>query len=165
MIRKIKNPYESFTKNDLLGLDMAIHTGYYCMNGGGTWDFSKFKTAKENNEHKAFRNRLIDFIEENNIKLITAEDLIYMPGRFNALRKLGEYRGVLLEVCETLDLPAPIFIPPSHIKITATNKGNATKEEVMKGIKKLYGIDTNGDDNWADAIGCFYTTVNKYHLL
>lgn len=153
-----------FSKSELLGLDIAIHTGYYCLDEGGAWDFSKYKTTKINNEHKAFRDHLIGFIKDHNIKLITAEDLIYMPGRFNAFRKLGEYRGVLLEVCETLDLPAPIFIPPSHIKITATNKGNANKDEVMKGIKKLYGIDTNGDDNWADAVGCFYTTVNKYHL-
>ena len=164
MIKKIKNPYQLFSKSELLGLDIAIHTGYYCLDEGGTWDFSKYKTTKVNNEHKAFRDHLIGFIKDHNIKLITAEDLIYMPGRFNALRKLGEYRGVLLEVCETLDLPAPIFIPPSHIKITATNKGDANKDEVMKGIKKLYGIDTNGDDNWADAVGCFYTTVNKYHL-
>lgn len=162
----IKNPYEGIERSQVLSLDMAIHAGFYCLNEGGTWDFSEptSKKAPPYFQHKSFRDTLIECIKRNDIKLITAEDLIYAPGRFNATKKLGEFRGILLEVCDEFGLPDPIFVSPQYIKMNATGKGNANKIEVMAGVLRKWGIDTKGDDNWADAASCFYFTVNKYGI-
>lgn len=162
MAKKID--YSSFLRSDVLALDIATHTGFHSLAESGEWDFTESMRRNRNQEHRDFRETLIDCIERNNIKVITAEDLIYKPGRFTATRKLGEYRGILLEVCDTLDLPEPYFVAPSHIKITACNKGNASKEEVMAGILKRYGIDVEGQDNRADAIACFFTFINKFRI-
>lgn len=162
MVKKID--YSVFNKDEILALDIATHSGYYSIKESGEWDFTESMKRNNNKEHQDFRDTLISCIERNNIKVITAEDLIYKPGRFTATRKLGEFRGILLEVCDTLNLPEPFFVAPSHIKITACNKGNASKEEVMAGVLKNFGIDVKGQDNLADSIACFYTFIHRFRI-
>lgn len=156
------NPYEGIGRNNVLALDIAQHCGFHSVHESGTWDFTK--VPHKRHEHKSFREALIYMIEKYDIKLITAEDLILANGRFNATKKLGEFRGVLLEVCQTYGLPKPEFVPPATIKIMATGKGNAKKEEVMAGVKAKWNIDPV-DDNHADAAACWFYTTKKYKLL
>lgn len=159
-----KIDYSQFKKDEILALDIATHTGFYAIAESGEWDFTESKKRNDNKEHLHFRSTLIEFIKEHNIKIVVAEDLIYMPGRFSATRKLGEYRGVLLEVCDELNLPEPYFVAPTHIKMTATGKGRATKEEVMAGVSQKWKIDVKGQDNLADAIAAYYTFCNKFKI-
>ncbi|MGL5690140.1 MAG: crossover junction endodeoxyribonuclease RuvC [Bacteroidales bacterium] len=156
------NPYLGIKREQVLALDVAQHCGYFSVHESGTWDFTK--VPHKHHEHLSFREKLCELIEKYGIKLVTAEDLIYQPGRFNALKKLGEFRGVLLEVCQTYGLPKPEFVAPSAIKIIAADKGNAKKEAVMAGVKAKWNIDVV-DDNHADAAACFFFTIKKYNIL
>lgn len=149
--------------DQVLALDIATHCGYFHPKESGTWNFSE--SAKNSwKQHKSFRDTLCSFIEAHDIKLICAEDLVYQAGRFNATKKLGEFRGILFEVCDEYDLPDPIFVPPTTIKINACNNGKASKEQVMDGVRKKWGLRDGADDNEADAISCYYYVKNKYRL-
>lgn len=44
------------TKDQVLGLDIATHTGYHSVHGSGTWDFTESMRRNGNKQHKAFRD-------------------------------------------------------------------------------------------------------------
>ena len=66
-------------------------------------EFYGIYARNNNKQHKAFRDTLIDFIQRNGIKQIVAED-VSVNNHFTDTRKLSEFRGILFEVCDTLDL-------------------------------------------------------------
>lgn len=148
-------------KEDILALDIATHCGYCSWKGHGTWDFTE---RKVNNyaEHKDFRDTLIRYIQDNNIKVITAED-VTVGTFFHSMRKLSEYRGVLLEVCDELNLPEPIFINTSAIKKFATGNGKATKEQMIKAMMEKYN-EIPCDDNACDAFWLYMLVCKRYRL-
>lgn len=156
---------EKLTPDDILSLDIATHTGYYSTHGSGTWDFTESMRRNNNKQHSAFRNTLIDFIQKNNIKQIVAEDV--SCGRsgkeFKSSVKLAEFRGILLEVCDTLNLPEPAFINPRTVKKWATNDGNASKAKMMQ-FCKLRWKTNPVDDNESDATHIFMYYVKKFKL-
>ena len=143
-------------------MDIATHTGYYCLNEGGTWDFTESMRRNNNKQHKAFLDTLIDFIQRNNIKQIVAED-VSVNNHFSDARKLSEFRGILLEVCDTLELPEPVFINPMTIKKFATGNGHASKDAMVKFCKLRWQIEAV-DDNMADAVHIFYCYVKRFNL-
>lgn len=114
------------TRDEVAALDIATHTGFYCTKERGTWDFTESMRRNNNKQHAAFRNTLIDFITRNGIKQIVAED-VSVNNHFTDTRKLSEFRGILFEVCDTLDLPEPAFINPMTVKKFATGDGHAKK--------------------------------------
>lgn len=148
-------------KEDILALDIATHCGYCSAFDNGTWDFTEKKT---NNyaEHKDFRDTLIKYITEHGIKVITAED-VTVSTFFHSMRKLSEYRGVLLEVCDELDLPEPLFVNTSAIKKFATGNGKATKEEMIRAMVTRYG-KTPVDDNACDAFWLYMLILSRYRI-
>lgn len=148
-------------KEDILALDIATHCGFCSYNSNGTWDFTECR-ANNYAEHKEFRDTLIRYIKEHNIKVITAED-VTVGTHFNSVRKLSEYRGVLLEVCDELDLPEPIFINTSTIKKFATNNGKATKDQMIQAMIDQYRI-TPVDDNACDAFWLYKLICKRYRL-
>ena len=160
MDNHIKVPVD-LKKEDILALDIATHTGYYSTHGSGTWDFTK-KKSNDWKQHLDFRTTLLNFIQKNNIRLIAAED-VNVGGRFSGMRKLSEFRGILMEICDTLGLPEPIFANVSAIKKFATNNGNASKEEMILAMKDKYG-QTPVDDNEADACHIFHLICKRYRL-
>lgn len=153
---------EKVTRDNVLALDIATHTGYYSMHGSGTWNFTESMRRNSNKQHAAFRNTLIEFITENNIKVIVAED-VSVNNHFTDARKLSEFRGILMEICDTLDLPEPTFINPKTVKKWATGNGNATKDMMMK-FCKLRWKTTPVDDNEADATHIFFYYIKKFNL-
>lgn len=156
---------EKLTPNDILSLDIATHTGFYSTHESGTWDFTESMRRNNNKQHEAFRQTLIDFIQKYNIKQIVAEDV--SCGRsgkeFKASVKLAEFRGILLEVCDTLNLPEPAFVNPRTVKHWATGDGNADKAKMMR-FCKLRWKTNPVDDNESDATHIFMYYVKKFKL-
>lgn len=150
------------TRNEVLGLDVAARCGFHCINESGTWDFRESKARNDNKMHGAFRKTLIDCIQRNGIKQIVAED-VNVNNHFTDMRRLCELRGILLEVCDTLNLPEPIFLNPMTIKKFATGDGHADKAKMMRFCKLRWKIDAK-DDNEADAIHIFFCYVKRFNL-
>ena len=161
MERLIK-PTNKLTRDQVLALDIATHCGYHSMHGGGTWNFTESMRRNNNKQHAAFRNTLMSFIQDNGIKQIIAED-VSVNNHFIDARKLSEFRGILFEICDTLDLPEPIFINPMTIKKFATGNGHANKDEMIKFCKLRWKIDPV-DDNHADAVHIFFCYIKRFNL-
>lgn len=167
MINSTEQGHEAskLTRENVLALDIATHTGFYSTHESGTWDFTESMKRNNNKQHKAFRDTLIEFIQQNNIKLIVAEDV--NCGRngkeFKSSVKLSEFRGILMEICDTLDLPEPIFINPKTVKKWATGNGNADKDMMVKFCKMRWRTNPI-DDNEADATHIFMYFAKKFRL-
>lgn len=153
---------DELTKKDILALDVAQHCGYFSQHGRGTWDFTESKRRNDNKQHKAFRDTLMAFIQEYGIKQIVAED-VNVNNHFTDMRKLCEFRGVLKEVCDELNLPEPEFVNVATLKKWATGDGRADKQKMIDMMKRRYGL-TPCDDNEADACHLYYYFCRKYRL-
>ncbi|MBR6130858.1 MAG: hypothetical protein IKQ20_03280 [Bacteroidales bacterium] len=150
------------TRENILALDIATHCGFFSVHERGTWDFTESMRRNNNKQHAAFRNTIVDFITKYPIKQIVAED-VSVNNHFIDARKLSEFRGILLEVCDTYDLPEPIFINPKTVKSWATGDGNADKSKMVKFCKLRWRIEPS-DDNEADAAHIFFYYIYKFHL-
>jgi Holliday junction resolvasome RuvABC endonuclease subunit len=162
-----KNETEDFvlTRDNVLGMDIATHTGYYSTHESGCWDFSESMRRNNNKQHKAFRDTLIDFIQKYDIKQIVAEDVNCgrMNKEFVSSRKLSEFRGILMEICDTMDLPEPVFINLRTVKKWATGDGNADKEKMVRFCRSRWKTNP-ADDNEADATHIFMYYIKKFKL-
>lgn len=153
------------TRNQVLGLDIATHTGFHSTHSSGTMDFTESIRRNNNKQHKAFRDWLIDYIQTYGIKQIVAEDVSAgsSKGGFKSSVKLAEFRGILLEVCDTLDLPEPAFVNLSTCKKWATGNGKADKKMMIAYCIHRWGV-TPVDDNEADATHIFMYYIRKNNL-
>lgn len=155
------------TKKNVLALDMAEHCGYYSHYGYGTWYFPNTDKAPKKlggnyQQHKCFRETVMQFIKEHGIKVVAAED-VNVGSKFMAVRKLSEFRGVLYEVCATLNIPL-VFFNVSNIKKWATGNGNADKKMMMEYAIKRWHIDPEGDDNVGDATHIYFYFIHRYNI-
>ncbi|MDR1089804.1 MAG: hypothetical protein LBL79_01900 [Prevotella sp.] len=153
------------TLDNVMSVDIATHTGYYSTHGSGTWDFTESMRRNNNKQHQAFRETLIDFIQKYNIKQIVAEDVSCgrSMSQFKATVKLSEFRGILMEICDSLDLPEPVFINLKTVKKWATGNGNADKEMMIRFCKTRWKTNPV-DDNEADATHIFMYYIRKFNL-
>ncbi|MBF0575530.1 hypothetical protein [Dysgonomonas sp. GY617] len=149
-------------KSDLLALDIATHTGYYSTHGFGTWNFTESKKRNNNKQHQDFRNTILGFIQDHGIKQIVAED-INVNNHFSDMRKLSEFRGILFEVCDELNLPEPAFINVATLKKWATGNGRAKKPEMIQACIDRYKFYP-GDDNAADACHLYHYYIRKFRI-
>ena len=149
-------------KSELLALDIATHTGYFCTSGFGTWNFTESKRRNDNKQHKDFRDTLMSYIVSNGIRHIVAED-INVNNHFTDMRKLSEFRGILFEICDELDLDEPTFVNVATLKKWATGNGRATKPEMIKACIDKYRF-TPKDDNVSDACHLFHYFIRKYRI-
>lgn len=153
------------TKAQVLGLDIATHTGFHSVHGSGTWDFSESMRRNGNKQHKAFRDTLINYITEHGICQIVAEDVSAGTslGGFKSSVKLAHFHGILFEICDELNLPEPVLINPKIVKKWATGNGNADKEMMIDYCKRRWGIEPC-DDNEADATHIFMYYIRKNNI-
>ena len=145
----MKQETEELKREHILALDIATHCGYFSVHESGTWNFTEGKRRNGNKQHLALKDTLTAFIREHGIQRIVAED-VSVNNHFFDMRKLAEFRGVLLCVCDELDLPEPEFVNPKVLKKYATGNGNASKDD----MKQAYTARFNRlplDDNEADA--------------
>lgn len=158
--KELTRGYDDVKPEEVLALDVATVTGYYnIVDGGGVWDFDKHKGCNSRFEYASFRETLVRYIKANNIKQIVAED-VNVGKFFASMRKMSEFRGILREVCESLWLNEPIFVPVKANKKCLTGDGNASKKKMMRAVKQKFGIDPI-DDNHADAIGVYYYYIKN----
>ena len=153
---------DNIGREQVLALDVATKTGYYSQHESGTWNFTESKRRNGNKMHGAFRVMLMAFIRRYGIRRIVAED-VAVNRHFYDLRRLAELRGILLEVCDELDLPEPEFVNPATLKKFATGDGRATKEQMIAACKNKYGI-VPVDDNAADACHLYHYYIRKYRI-
>lgn len=152
----------ALTRNDVLALDIATHTGYFSLHEAGVWNFTESKRRNGNKMHGAFRTMLLTYMRRHGIRQVVAED-VSVNRHFYDMRRLAELRGILLEVCDELDIPEPAFINPATLKKWATGDGHASKSQMIAACKNKYGI-VPVDDNAADACHLFYYYIRKYRL-
>lgn len=112
--------------------------------------------------HGAFRTMLVAFIRCYGIRRIVAED-VSVNRHFYDMRRLAELRGILLEVCDELDLPEPEFVNPSTLKKFATGDGRADKAAMIRACEDKYRY-TPVDDNAADACHLWHYYIRKYRI-
>ncbi|MCE8595675.1 hypothetical protein [Bacteroides fragilis] len=157
-----RTDYE-LTKAHILALDIATFTGYYSIHEAGTWNFTESKHRNDNKQHKDFRDTLMEFIRKYGIQRIVAED-VNVNNHFFDMRKLSEFRGILLEVCDELNLPEPQFINVSSLKKWATGSGRASKREMIEACRSRFNYQP-ADDNEADAFLIFNYYTRKYRII
>ena len=116
------------TREQVLALDIATHTGYFSLHEAGTWNFTESKRRNGNKMHGAFRTTLLSLLRRYGIRRVVAED-VSVNRHFYDMRRLSELRGILLEVCDELDIPEPEFVNPAVLKKWATGDGHATKTQ------------------------------------
>lgn len=155
----------TLTRDHVLSLDIATHTGYHSADESGTWDFSESLHRNNNKQHKAFRDTLIAFIQKYDIHQIIAEDVSAgtSKGGFKSSVKLAHFHGIMFEVCDELGLPEPILINTKTVKKWATGDGNADKAKMVKFCIKRWGF-TPCDDNEADATHIYYYFCRQFHI-
>ncbi len=150
------------SRSQILSLDVATTTGYYSLHGSGTWNFSERLARNEGKQHKAFRDTLMGFITTHGIRRIVAED-VNVCNHFSDVKKLSEFRGVLLEVCDELDLPEPEFVNVATLKKFAAGSGRATKGEMMAACVNHYRFTPRSHDE-ADAFLLFHYYCRKWRV-
>lgn len=156
-----KSEGEILRRDEVLALDIATHCGYFSLREAGTWNLTESKRRNDNKMHGAFRTLLIAYIRNYDIKRIVAED-VSVNRHFYDIRRLAELRGILLEVCDELNLPEPEFVNPATLKKWATGDGHASKAQMVDACKK-YGV-VPVDDNAADACHLFCYYIRKHRL-
>ena len=159
----MENPAsDSIAREQVLALDVATKTGYYSLHESGTWNFTESKQRNGNKMHGAFRVALVAFIRRYGIRRIVAED-VTVNRHFYDMRRLAELRGILLEVCDELELPEPEFVNPSTLKKFATGDGRATKEQMIRSCREKYRYEAV-DDNAADACHLWHYYIRKHRI-
>lgn len=153
---------EELNRSNILSLDLATLTGYYSIHESGTWNFTESKRRNDNKQHKAFYDTIVQFIKSHDIKFIVAED-INVNNYFSDIRKLSQFHGLLLLICDELCLPEPHYINVATLKKWATGNGRATKKEMIDACITSYNFHPK-DDNEADAFLMFHYFIRKYRL-
>ena len=149
-------------KSKILALDVATNCGYYSVHESGSWCFIESKARNDNKQHKALRDTLIGFITQYDIKCIVAEDVV-VNNHFYDFRRLSEFRGILLEVCDSMGLPEPEFVNPITLKKFATGDSRATKLDMINACVNRYNYRPRNDDE-ADAFWLFRYYCTKYRI-
>ena len=149
-------------RKEVLALDIATHTGYFSVHEARTWNFTESRRRNSNKMHGAFRTVLVSFIRAHGIRRVVAED-VSVNRHFYDMRRLSELRGILLEVCDSLELPEPEFVNPAVLKKWATGDGHATKAQMVAACKERYGV-IPVDDNAADACHLFHYYIRRHRL-
>ena len=149
-------------REQVLALDLATNTGYCWAHGSGSWCFIESKARNDNKQHGALRATLVDFINKWGIRQVVAED-INVNNHFTDMRKLSEFRGILLEVCDALNLPEPEFVNVSVLKKWATGNGRATKLDMVNACVTRYNCRPGNDDE-ADAMHLYHYYLRKHRI-
>ncbi len=92
------------------------------------------------------------FCNTNTVKMIACENASFGSPNPNVQAMHNELLGVIGLVAARRGIDVVTF-RPNQIKMYATNRGNATKEQMMRACVKHLKINPI-DDNHADALWC-----------
>ena len=137
----------------ILALDLGTTAGWALVHNGhitsGTINFKNDRFQGGGMRFLRFRKWLDDMKElTGGVQEVYFEEVRRHLG-VDAAHVYGGFLGTLTAWCEDNELPYQ-GVPISHIKLHVTGKGNASKQEVIDGVRAL-GYTTK-DDNEADAI-------------
>ena len=139
---------------NILALDVATKTGFAWSDGEriehGLWDLSASGSEHDGRRLMRFEDRLYEAIERWPIELIAFEELMMGSKGMIAAMQRSQLRGVLMLVAAKNE----IAVRPCHIssvKVFATDKGNASKPEMIHAARVKLGVDVT-NDNIADAL-------------
>lgn len=145
---------------NILAIDQATKTGW-CVSREiyGEWDLSIKKDESSGMRLVRFESKLREVIKLRDINLVVYERV---AGRFkNAIITSAEIVGVMKKVLEELNIPYRAY-SAKEIKGFATGNGNASKDMMIKAVKKKYGIEVKSD-NIADAIHIWNLADSEYN--
>jgi Holliday junction resolvasome RuvABC endonuclease subunit len=144
---------KSIGSKTLLALDLGTQTGWALFHKdqitSGTIDFKNSRYQGGGMRYLRFRHWLDDIKDlTHGVTEVTFEEVRRHLG-VDAAHVYGGFLATLTAWCEDNVIPYQ-GVPVSTIKKHSTGKGNASKHEVIEGVKAL-GY-TPKDDNEADAI-------------
>ena len=151
---------DEVTRDNLAGLDPALHTGYAALVDSGQWNFTASKKRNNNKRHLHFYSTIKQYCIDNSIKGLMVETPTMH--RANAAILLLNLQGHIKLIAEELDIELD-FVDPKTVKKFIAGNGNADKEQVILAIKNKYG-KTVGSDDEADALAIFYYALRKHKL-
>lgn len=126
------------------------------------WDFTKNKKGDAERLLVIFDMLVHKFWElERKYTVVMAMEGYAHGAKFNR-EKLGELGGIVKLAFYDVFKQDPIIVPPTVLKKFVTGKGNASKDEMIKGVTEKWSTDIKGNHNIADAYGLArYVKENK----
>ena len=132
----------------ILAIDPATKTGWKSPTASGVEDFKLRSNESKGMKMVKFRAFFKSVIVNDEIDIVVYEK---PSGRhFNALRSHSNFEGVLMQLCEELEVQYKDY-SPGEIKRHATGKGNANKAIMYATACEVFDTDVV-DDNHADAL-------------
>ncbi|WP_242522464.1 crossover junction endodeoxyribonuclease RuvC [Candidatus Methylacidiphilum infernorum] len=154
----------------ILGIDPALRkTGYGIIESNGTFtrliDFGVIVTehADQARKLRSIYERLLSIIQEYSPEHVAMESIIFVQNRKTAI-DMGAARGVALLLFSLKELPVFEY-SPRKIKMAATGKGSARKEQVSFMIRALLAMDSLPPLDAADALAVALTHVHHFWQL
>jgi crossover junction endodeoxyribonuclease RuvC len=151
----------------ILALDLGTKTGWalFQQNEGntgyqvfsGTINLKNDRFQGGGMRFLRFRNWLDDINYQKDITSVHFEEVRRHIGT-DAAHVYGGFLATLTSWCEDHNLPYQ-GVPVSHIKLHATGKGNASKQDVIKAMESI-GYHPK-DDNEADALALLQLKIKE----
>jgi Holliday junction resolvasome RuvABC endonuclease subunit len=141
----------------LLALDLGTNMGYAINSNGVTMSGSvNFKPGKFDGGGIRFLKfrRWLDQIHAASPITEVCYEAVRAHTAIDAAHIYGALMGVLQVWCEEYNVPYS-GVAVSTIKKFAAGKGNASKDEVIAAVKRLWGFDPKSSDE-ADAIALLH---------
>jgi Holliday junction resolvasome RuvABC endonuclease subunit len=135
----------------VLAIDPANRTGFAHTDGLRNFvDITRFGDVHPGRRLLRFAEWLDETLANHKTELIAAEDSSFGSNNNNTAAMLNELRGVIHMVACEYDIPVKLFTPTT-IKIHATGRRFASKQQMVRAAKSYFEIDI-ADDNIADAM-------------
>lgn len=149
----------------ILGLDTNSHTtGYSVFRKDKLVKWGTISVPKKYSMPRRlyhFYHQLNMLLDETEPDIVVVEDLQHMRNK-NSVNTLAAFLGVArLVTYKNLAIDA-VLIPPTEIKMAATNNGRAEKIEMVKAANKQFKLKlTDKDDDIADAIYASFAFIKR----
>ncbi len=151
----------------VLGVDTSLRcTGYgvVAMTGGAmrTISYGCIRNKPAWNHSTcllAIQERIVDVIRETQPEEISIEGAFYCRNVRTAMT-LGEARGVVLATCAAQGISVYEYAP-RRVKMAVVGVGSAEKDQVMKMVARLLGMEPKIQSDAADALALAITHLQQ----
>jgi crossover junction endodeoxyribonuclease RuvC len=144
----------------IIGIDPGTSCGWSVLKDGkrissGTWDLSSKRHEGGGMRYlraQQFFKQLVIMLQETDKVTAVAYEEVRRHMGVDAAHIYGGIVGVITAVCEDLQIPFQA-IPVGSAKKLATNKGNASKTEMIAAANNRWGLALQDEEeNEADAL-------------
>jgi len=150
----------------ILGIDPGTtHCGFAVIRDGVCITHGRISGVGSHARHRRIRvigTGLRGVVERYAPDVVAMEMPFVNAKRLNNAIPMGEARGVATLVTD----PLVVFdYSPSEVKQAATGKGNAKKDDVRRGVSRLFGLDIDTvTEDGADALAVAWLHWTKIRL-